>query len=79
MFTDLSDLGLATLISNLRTAALNLAMGQATSDIRYGDSGQSFHPADAAKTEEFLNRAIAERDRRANGCSPSGAIFPAGV
>lgn len=78
MFADLSDAALATLITNLRTAALNLAMGLATSQIHYGDSGETFHPADADKTEDFLNRAIAERTRRA-GCSQRGAIHPMGI
>jgi hypothetical protein len=79
MFTDLTDADLATLISNLRTAAFNLAMGQQVSDIRYGDGGESFHPADAEKTEQFLNRAIEERNNRLAGCTRSGSIHPMGI
>ena len=77
MFTDLSDVDLAALITNLRSAALDLAMGKQTAEIRYGEHGEKFHPADAEKTLNFLNRAIAERDRRA-GVSSRGAIFPRG-
>lgn len=79
MFTDLSHSDLATLITNLRTALLNLAMGQATAEIRYTDGGESFHPSDPKKTEELLNKAIAERDKRASGCSSLGALFPVGI
>lgn len=79
MFADLTDIALGVLIENLRTAAMNLATGQAVSDIRYGDGGQSFHPADADATERFLNRAIEERDARSRGYRNSGAIFPVGV
>lgn len=79
MFEGLPDADLTALIAELRSAAIKLAIGQATSQIRYGEFGEVFHPADLEKTEDFLNRAIAEQRKRAGEVSTMGAIFPAGV
>lgn len=76
MFTDLSDAQLEALRVSLRTAWLALIGGGTVAEIRYGEMGEKYHPADAKATETFLARVIAEQVRRAGG---AGALFPAGV
>lgn len=78
MFSDLSDVALAALIEKLQTALVDLVAGNKVAEIRYGEMGRKFHPANVDVAERFLNVALSERDRRA-GCSRNGAIFPAGV
>jgi hypothetical protein len=74
MFDDLTDAELATMRTQLRDAVIKLASGEKTAEVRYGETGRKFHPADLAATEALLNRVVAEIARRAG--TGSGAIFP---
>lgn len=74
MFDDLSDAELATMRTDLRAAVIALATGKQTAEVRYGETGRKFHPANQAAAESMLNRVVAEIARRAG--TPSGAIFP---
>lgn len=75
MFDDLSDAELVALRTQLRTAVIALGLGEKTAEVRYGDNGRKFHPADQAAAEAMLNRVIAEIAKRA-GSTSTGAIFP---
>jgi hypothetical protein len=76
MFDDLTLDQLKTLRSELRTAYQKLVLGQATAEIRYGEMGHKFHPADAKACEIFLAR-VNEAIAKLEGCA-SGAVIPAG-
>ena len=78
MFTDLTDVALAAVIEKLRAAVIDLVAGNKVAEIRYGEMGRKFHPANPTEARALLDDALAERDRRA-GCSRNGAIFPMGV
>lgn len=75
MFDDLTDAQLVTMRTQLRDAVIALASGKQTAEVRYGETGRKFHPADLAATEALLNRVVAEINKRA-GSTSSGAIFP---
>lgn len=75
MFDDLTDAELVTMRTDLRAAVIALNTGSRTAEVRYGDSGRKFHPADPAGTQDLLNRVIAEINKRA-GTTATGAIFP---
>lgn len=75
MFDDLSDAEIATLRTQLRDTVIALASGKQTAEVRYGDTGRKFHPADLPSTEALLNRVVAEITRR-SGTGSAGALFP---
>jgi hypothetical protein len=76
MFDDLTLDQLKTMRTNLRDAVLKLAAGEKTAEVRYGETGRKFHPANLDATQALLNRVIAAIDAR-EGRS-GGAIFPVG-
>lgn len=77
MFDDLTLDQLKTMRTQLRDAVIALASGKQTAEVRYGDTGRKFHPADLGATEALLNRVVAEIGRR-EGATSGGAIFPMG-
>jgi hypothetical protein len=79
MFDDLTLDQLKTMRTNLREALVALATGKQTAEVRYGETGRKFHPADPAATQAMLNRVIAAIEAREVGGRRSGAIFPRGV
>lgn len=70
MFDDLTLAELTSLRSSVRTAYQKLISGEKTAQIRYGDTGQVFHPASPDHCEKFLaliNAAIASRSGGGGG------------
>jgi hypothetical protein len=74
VFDDLTLDQLKTLRVDLRTAYQKLVLGQATAEIRYGELGEKFHPANPEACEKLLARVDAEIAKR-EGCL-TGAIIP---
>lgn len=68
MFEDLADADLDAVIAKLRSAVIDLAAGIKVAEIRYGEMGRKFHPANPAEARSLLDSALAEKDRRAGKC-----------
>lgn len=73
MYDDLTDEQLVTLRTDLRLAYHALIAGQQPAEIRYGEHGEKFHPANPAMCEAAIARINGTLARRAGS---GGALFP---
>lgn len=73
MYDDLTDEQLVALRTDLRLAYHSLIAGGQPAEIRYGDQGEKFHPANPAMCETAIARINATLARRAGA---GGALFP---
>lgn len=73
MYDDLTDEQLVALRTDLRLAYHALIAGQQPAEIRYGEHGEKFHPANASMCETAIARINATLARRTG---TGGALFP---
>lgn len=64
MFDDLSVADLEAMRVSLREALVALATGKQTAEVRYGETGRKFHPADTKATQSLLAQVVDEIARR---------------